>query len=262
MGWFEHAGSQIYYAASGRGEPALLLPGWGGNIDEFYPIRQALATRYRVIAADLPGSGQSQPQPREYTATYFQDDANAFLAMLDDLAGSPAHLIGFSDGGEVALLMATMRPDSVRSVIVWGAAGKLVAPPGMLEAFYQLIDDPIPPLREFSEYLKAAYGEDNARVMTRSESAALRAILESGGDLSRSRAASITCPVLVLSGEHDPFCPPPLASALVSEIPHGEFLRVPGVGHDIHTARAEWLADEVVGWLGRQKQLPPVVSTH
>jgi pimeloyl-ACP methyl ester carboxylesterase len=125
----------------------------------------------------------------------------------------------------------------------------------MLEAFSQLIDNPIPPLRDFSEYLKVTYGEDNARVMTRSESEALRAIIEAGGDLSRSRVADITCPVLVLSGEHDPFCPPPLASALASKIPHGEFIRVPDVGHDIHMARPTWLADEIVGWLQRQHAL-------
>jgi valacyclovir hydrolase len=258
MSWFEHAESRIYYETSGQGEPALLLPGWAGSIGEFEAIRQALAPHYQVIAADLPGSGRSQPQPRNYTASYFRDDAEAFLAMLDDLHTYPAHLIGFSDGGEVALLMATLCPDAVRSVVVWGAAGQLVAPPGMLEAFSQLIDNPIPPLRDFSEYLKVTYGEDNARVMTRSESEALRAIIEAGGDLSRSRAANINCPVLVLSGEHDPFCPPPLASATASEIPHGEFIRVPDVGHDIHMARPTWLADEIVGWLQRQHALAGV----
>jgi hypothetical protein len=78
-----------------------------------------------------------------------------------------------------------------------GAAGQLVAPPGMLDAFHQLMDDPIPPLRDFAEYLKATYGEDNARAMTRSESDALRAIIEAGGDISRSQAAGIDCPVLL-----------------------------------------------------------------
>jgi valacyclovir hydrolase len=251
MNWFEHENGRIYYEITGQGEPVLLLPGWGGTIGEFQVLRQALARNYQVIAADLPGSGQSQPQPRHYTPTYFRDDAQTFLAMLDDLSASPAHLLGFSDGGEVAVLMAALRPDAVRSVVAWGAAGQLVEPPGMLDAFYHLIDDPIPPLRDFSEYLKATYGEDNARVMTRTESHALRAIIEAGGDLSRSRAPSINCPVLVLSGEHDPLCPPPLASALASEIARGEFIRVPDAGHDIHSARPEWLAETVAGWLAK-----------
>jgi valacyclovir hydrolase len=249
MNWFGQGESRIYVEQSGNGETALVLPGWAGSIEEFAALRKSLSAHYRVIAADLPGSGQSSPQPREYSTTYFQDDAETFLAMLDELGAAPAHVIGFSDGGEIALLMAEMRPDSVRSVVAWGAGGQLVAPPGLLEAFYNLVDDPIPPLREFAEYLKTTYGPDNARAMTRSESTALRAIIEAGGDLSRSKAATIACPVLVLTGEHDMFCPPPLAAALVADIPRGQFIKVDGVGHNIHTERAEWLTETVTEWL-------------
>lgn len=249
MSWFEHSGSRIYHEEDGQGDTVLVLPGWAGSIDEFMLIRKSLTPHFRVIAADLPGSGRSEPQPREYTPTYFHDDAETFLALLADQDAGPAHLIGFSDGGEVALLMAATRPDAVRSVVAWGAAGQLVAPPGMLDAFYNLIDDPIPPLQDFAAYLKATYGQDNARKMTRSESNALRAIIAAGGDLSRSRATQIACPVLLLTGEHDPFCPPALVTALVDEIRHGEFTKVDSVGHDIHTARPEWLAETVTNWL-------------
>jgi pimeloyl-ACP methyl ester carboxylesterase len=249
MSWFEHGTSRIYYEEAGQGEPVLVLPGWGGTVEEFELIRTSLAPDHRVLAADLPGSGRSTPQPRDYTASYFHDDALTFLAMLDVVANAPAHLIGFSDGGEVALLMATMRPEVVASVTAWGAAGRLVAPPGMLDAFYNLVDDPIPPLKAFAEYLIATYGEDNARAMTRSEANALRAIIDAGGELSFSHASAIACPTLLLTGEHDPFCPPALVSALASDIARGEFIRVDGVGHDVHQARPEWLAQTVSDWL-------------
>jgi len=250
MSWFHNGGSGIYFEQDGAGEPVLVLPGWAGSIGEFNPIRRSLAARCRVIAADLPGSGRSGPQPREYTAGYFHDDAATFLALLTELDAMPAHLIGFSDGGETALLMAVLRPDAVRSVVAWGTAGKLVEPPGMLDAFARLVDDPIPPLRDFADYLKATYGEATARAMARSESAALRAIIEAGGDISRSMVPGIGCPVLLLTGEFDPFCPPALVAGTASEIPHSAFLAVTGVGHDIHTARPDWLADTVTGWLG------------
>jgi valacyclovir hydrolase len=249
MSYFEHGDSRIYYEQEGEGHPVLVLPGWAGSITEFAPIRRALAREWRVIVADLPGSGRSQPQPREYTASYFSDDAEAFLALLADQDALPAHLIGFSDGGEIALIMAASRPDSARSVITWGAAGQVVAPPGMLDAFYHLIDDPIPPLRDFAEYLKATYGEQNARVMTRSESMALSAIIDAGGDLSRSRAARISCPTLLITGEYDPFLPPTLVAALGDEIANSRFIRVDGVGHDVHNARPDWLATTISEWL-------------
>jgi valacyclovir hydrolase len=123
MAWFDHGDMRTYFEESGSGDPLLMLPGWGGTIDELAPLREALAPAFRVIAADVPGSGRSGPQPRTYTASYYRDDARAFLAMLDAIEASPACLVGFSDGGEYALLMATQRPDSVRSIVTWGAAG-------------------------------------------------------------------------------------------------------------------------------------------
>ncbi len=69
-----------------------------------------------------------------------------------------------------------------------GAAGQVVAPPGALDALARLVDDPIEPLKPLAAYLVEAYGADNARVMAESWAQALRAIIDSGGDVSRSRA--------------------------------------------------------------------------
>src|SRR5215475_8844445 len=164
MSWFEHGPVRIYYEDEGKGEPVLLLPGFAGRIEEFSALREALeAASYRVIAADLPGSGRSEPQPREYTASYFEDDARSFAALLQHLGTGPANLMGFSDGGEVSLLMAALTPSVARSVVTWGASGTLSDPDGHLrEAMYNVVDHPIPPLQQFREYLIATYGEANA----------------------------------------------------------------------------------------------------
>ena len=197
MAWFEHGTSRIYYEESGNGDPVLLLPGWGDRIEKHSVLREALATSYRVIAADLPGSGRSQPQPRTYTASYFEDDAHSFAALLEHLGAGPTHLIGFSDGGEDALLMAILTPGVARSVVTWGSGGKLSDPGGHLrEAMRNIVDNPIPPLQAFSQYLVATYGEANARAMTQSEASALSDIIESkDGDLSMSEGGG-ALPVL------------------------------------------------------------------
>src|SRR5262249_31392511 len=154
------------------------------------------------------GSGRSEPQPRAYTASYFEDDARSFAALLQHLETGPAHLIGFSDGGEVSLLMAALTPSVARSVVTWGASGTLSDPDGHLrEAMYNVVDHPIPPLQQFREYLIATYGEANARAMTQSEIGAVTDIIEAGGDISLSKAGNITCPVLIIVGEHDIFVP-------------------------------------------------------
>lgn len=254
MSWFEHGTSRIYYEEVGSGDPVLLLPGFAGSIEEFSTLKETLVTAsYRVIAADLPGSGRSQPQPRAYTATYYEDDARSLAALLQHLAVGPAHLMGFSDGGEVSLLMAALTPDVARSVVTWGASGTLSDPGGHLrDAMYNVVDKPIPAMQHFSEYLIATYGEANARAMTRSAVGAFGEIIKAGGDISLSKAGSIAGPVLLITGEHDFFATPALVSELAARIRTAEVLTVEGAGHEpLHSTRPEWLTQTILDWFKR-----------
>jgi valacyclovir hydrolase len=253
MAWFEHGTSRIYYEEQGSGDPVLVLPGFAGSIEEFSRLRDALvATGYRVIAADLPGSGRSQPQPRAYTATYYEEDARSFAALLQHLATGPTHLIGFSDGGMTALLLAALIPGAARSVVTWGAAGTISDPSGQLvNAMSNVVDHPIPPLQPLREYLIATYGEANARAMTQSMAAAKTAIIAAGGDVSLSKAGKITAPVLLVAGEHDFFAPPALASELAARIRKAEVLVAEGAEHNVYMDRPEWLTQTILAWLGK-----------
>lgn len=256
MTWFEHSDCSIYYEDAGNGEPILLLPGWGGSIQQFEPLRSLLASIHRVFAADLPGSGQSKPQPRHYEAGYLQTDAEAICALIESLKVGPLTLIGFSDGGEVALLVAEQRPDLVRAIATWGALGKIVEPPGMFDAMANLIDAPIPPLEGFAAYMKATYGEENARVMTRSLAEAMRGMVASGGDISWSRASEIRCPVLLIAGQHDFLATPTLVEELAERIEGGCFLLAEGAGHDVYGERPEWLQETLQTWLSSTLVMP------
>lgn len=253
MAWFEHGTSSIYYEETGSGgDPVLLLPGATDRIEHHIPLRDALAAAgYRVIAADLPGSGRSLPQPRTYTVTYYEDDARSFAALLEHLAVAPAHLLGYSDGGETALLMAALFPDVTRSIAIWGAAGVIDDPTGQLrQAFYNVVDDPIPPMKDFSQYLIATYGKDNARATTQSAAAAFTQIVEMrGGDISRSKAHNITCPALLIAGEHDPFASPALVAQLAARIKNVTVVEAKGMGHTDYYEHGEWLAQTVLDWL-------------
>ncbi len=251
MGWFEQGETRVYYRESGTGEPLLLLPGWGGSINELTPLEEALIPTFRVIAADLPGSGKSGPQPRTYTPTYYHDDAEVFLALLSALDASPAHVVGFSDGGEYALLMATLKPDAVRSIVTWGAAGSLGTNLQMADLMAAVVDNPIPPMRDFSAYVKATYGEANARVMTRSAACSFRAIMEAGGDISRKRAAEIACRILMITGEHDFLATPALVADMAGAIPRGEFREAKGASHAVHHEQPAWLTATITGWLSK-----------
>jgi pimeloyl-ACP methyl ester carboxylesterase len=251
MAWFEHGSSRIYFEAQGSGDPILLIPGFGGSIEEFSDLRDALVMAgYQVVAADLPGCGRSEPQPRAYTASYFVEDTQAFAALLQHLEIEPVHLVGFGNGGEICLLMAESMPRVVQSVVTYGTVGAINDPGGELrEAICTVVDHPILSLQRFREYLVAMYGEKQAHTMTRSVVAAWSTIItQNGGDISRSKADKIRCPVLLIAGEHDMFASPALACELASHIRTAEMLVIEGAEHFAYMDRLECLTHTILDW--------------
>jgi valacyclovir hydrolase len=249
MAWHGPPGSQLYYEDGGRGDPVLLMPGWGGSIADLGQLRRDLADGFRVVAVDLPGSGRSEPQPRHYTPSYYQDDAAVLLGLLDALGIGAAHLVGFSDGGEEALLMAALRPGCALSVFTWGAAGKISASHADLDELAGAITSPSDALAPLAAYLTDAYGTANAAIMTQTWSSAMRCMLDAGGDISRSLAAHIRCPALLVAGTYDKFCRPEETRELAEAIPRGQFAEAHGAGHEIHISHVDWLSATALRWL-------------
>jgi valacyclovir hydrolase len=253
MAWFEHGSSRIYFETQGSGDPILLIPGLFGSIEEFSDLRDSLVKAgYQVIAADLPGSGRSEPQPRAYTATFFEEDTYAFVALLQHLVSAPAHLLGFGNGGVITLLMVALIPEVARSVVTWGTAGVLNDPGGQLrEAMDNVIDHPIPSLQQFRDSLVSTYGEEQARTMTQSVVTAMSDIIKCGGELSCSKANMITCPVLLIAGENDIFAPPALACELATRIRTAEVLVAEGAEQFAYIDHSEWLVHTILDWVGK-----------
>jgi pimeloyl-ACP methyl ester carboxylesterase len=99
---------------AGAGPPVLAIHGLGATKGSFVPTVAALADRFRVLALDLPGFGDSQkPLGAAYDPGFF---ASACLGLLDALELDRVHVIGNSLGGRVALELALRRPDRVARV--------------------------------------------------------------------------------------------------------------------------------------------------
>lgn len=98
--------NQLHLEVSGpeAGPPVLLLHGWGSSAQLMQPIARALADRYRVYNLDMPGHGLS-PQPSQ--ALGIPEQAALVRALLDERIGRPAAVIGHSNGGRIALYMAS-----------------------------------------------------------------------------------------------------------------------------------------------------------
>jgi pimeloyl-ACP methyl ester carboxylesterase len=96
---------------AGVGDPVIAIHGLGATKASLLPTVAALADRFRVIALDLPGFGDSdKPLGAPYDARYF---ARAVVALLDELSLERAHLVGNSLGGRVALEVALHKPRRV-----------------------------------------------------------------------------------------------------------------------------------------------------
>ena len=252
MAWFDHGASRIYFEESGSGEPLLLLPGFSGTITTYKSLRARFAERYRVIAAELPGSGRSLPQPRTYGTDYHHRDAEAFAALLNSLGCGPSHLLGHSDGGEVALVMAAQAPERARSVMAWGAVGVVVDPDGWISAaFRNAVDAPFEGMEGYRAYLIDTYGEAKARAIVRSFADGIDAMMAAGGEIMRGTAHRITCPVLLMAGQDDAMCPPSQVQELAALIDGAAVIVAEGAGHIIHEDRPEWFVETVLDWLAQ-----------
>lgn len=239
-GWFESGATRIYYEVEGSGDSVLLLPGLTSAIDDLADLRAFLVSKgFRVIAADLPGSGKSLPQPRIYTADYYAEDAACLGRMIEELSIAPAHIVGMSDGGETALLLAATQPALVRSIFSIGAVGVLSDPKGeIVDLFQNVVDNPPEDAMGYKEYLVSRYGEENARIATQSVAAAFKEIVARGGSISRDLADKITAPVLFIAGENDPFAPRAEALAMKARILDAHLITVPGGEHAVHHSHA------------------------
>jgi pimeloyl-ACP methyl ester carboxylesterase len=109
--------SKLHIADNGAGEAVVLLHSHGMSGRQWRRLASELVSRgRRTLVPDLSGHGASPPWP-EPTPFSFQTDVEAVVELLQSIA--PAHLIGHSYGGLVALQAARITPQSVQSLAVY-----------------------------------------------------------------------------------------------------------------------------------------------
>ena len=109
---------QRNYLERGTGAPLLLLHGNGECLDYFRSQIDFFSSRYRVIALDTRGHGASPRGQAPFTIAQFAED---LLEFMDGMRLSKAHILGFSDGGNIALTFALKHPERVDKLILNGA---------------------------------------------------------------------------------------------------------------------------------------------
>jgi pimeloyl-ACP methyl ester carboxylesterase len=105
-------GVKLHYELHGSGEPLALVHGsWADAVWRF--VVRGVAERFRVLVYDRRGHSRSE---RPEAQGSFDEDGEDLAALLDALELAPAHVATNSGGGNIALRLATRRPEAFRSL--------------------------------------------------------------------------------------------------------------------------------------------------
>jgi pimeloyl-ACP methyl ester carboxylesterase len=109
---------QMHYRFEGEGETVLLLHMAVASSDEFTRVMHYLSPKYRAVAVDFLGYGESDPAPKQYKII---DHARTVISFMDGLGIKKAHVAGQFFGAEIAVELAINWPDRVDKLILAGA---------------------------------------------------------------------------------------------------------------------------------------------
>lgn len=108
-------GFEIHYVTGGEGEPLVLLPGWPETWWEYRKVMPALASRFRVVVADLRGMGGSGKPGSGYDKKTMAHDVHELVR---HLGYDKVRIAGHGIGGMVAFAYAANHPDATEKVAI------------------------------------------------------------------------------------------------------------------------------------------------
>ena len=228
----------VGFEITGEGPPLLLLHAFPFDRRLWRAATERLAAKFRVVAIDARGFGESTP-PAPFSIADLADEA---VALLDALGIPMAVVAGVSMGGYAALALADRHPARLAALalidtrsVADSPAGRrardqgiaLLRSGGAAEYIAAIPDKLLPPhappeVRSSALALAAAQPPEAIAY-------ALAAMRDRPDRTAELRA--IACPTLVMVGSDDTVTPPAESRALAAAIPDARLIEVPGFGH-------------------------------
>jgi pimeloyl-ACP methyl ester carboxylesterase len=250
----------VAYDEQGSGDTLVLLPSGAHDRHDFDELRALIANRWRTIAIDWPGHGESPPGEGPASAMHLADVVES---VVERLAPDGAIVIGNSVGGFSAARLAIRRPELVRGLVIVDGGGFAGCPPHV-RAFCALMAKPwflraIYPTFS-SLYMRARTDADrrarDTGVRTTRQDPGLRAVSELWRSFAspehdlRDQAPTIAAPTLVIWGRRDPVIPVKVGRRIAGTIP-GAQLVVLDTGHVPHTSDPDAFAQRLIPFAER-----------
>lgn len=240
-------GIRIAYRVQGAGPPLVLVMGYRLSSAAWPPgFVEALARQFTVITLDNRGTGLSDKPVHGYAIANLARDIHG---LLDELAISRIHLLGYSMGGAIAQEFVRQFPERVQSLMLCatmcGGTRATYAKPSVTRVMREI--DGLSPEQIARRIWKVTYApaylerhEALAEDQTRREIAfptplhsadlQFQAFAEFDG---ANALAQIACPTLVLTGDLDELIPPQNSAMTASLVPGARLAIIPGGGHRV-----------------------------
>jgi pimeloyl-ACP methyl ester carboxylesterase len=214
-------GVRTYYEVYGAGAPLVLLHGGLATAESWAMQVPTLAEGYRVYVPERRGHGRTPDVAGPISYETMASDPAAFL----DAAGT-AHLVGWSDGAVVGMLVALRRPELVRKVVVIGQ--------------YFNADGEVPEFRALLDYWGSALPEGLHEVYDRVSPngpehfpVVLEKLMRMWHEepaIALSELAGVHAPTLVMQGDDDAV-KVEHSAAVAATLPDAQLAVVPGTSH-------------------------------
>jgi pimeloyl-ACP methyl ester carboxylesterase len=231
------------YERTGDGPPVWILHGGLEDGRDWSWLATRLAARWTVTVPDRRGHGRTPDAPGAYSYGQMTDDV---VAAVEQLEGGPVSVVGYSDGGNVALDLAARRPDLVTRVVAISAD---VEPEGIVPSFRERLAHPDPdapplaPMRdayaEVSPDGPGHWAEFHGKVCA-------MGLTGIPGGLAALRA--VRCPTLVLAADDDVIAVEHTL-AIFGAVERAQLGILPGTSHLMAHERPDLLGDLVEAFL-------------
>ncbi len=247
--------ANIYYQSYGDGEPhrppIVLIH--GSTIDSYTDwdsITSELACRYQVFAPDCRGHGRSNNPKMSYS---FKELAEDVVAFVHAMGYERAHIIGHSNGGNVALVTLMEHPEIVQTCILQAANAYVTR---YLIEREPRVFDPDRVAREVTEWMNemiTLHSEVNGKEYWRELLWLTMKEIISEPNYSPAELARVDKPTLVIMGAEDRVnAPDEHAQYIANNIPNTELWIPEKTGHNVHHERREEWVSKVLDFLERR----------
>ncbi|MDB6060178.1 MAG: hypothetical protein JWM78_281 [Verrucomicrobiaceae bacterium] len=243
--WADVRGHSIYYEVRGSGHPLLLLHGGGASISASFSRQiDAFAATYKIIAPEQVGQGHSPDISGPLSYTEMMEDT---AALLEQLHVTDVDVVGWSDGGILALMLAVKYPHLVHSVVI---SGVNIAPDGLLDSDRSDQRNTAATSID-SEKIEVA---DNAPINEKATiDEKLRQLWASAPTITELNVAllqHLQKPVLVLTGDHD-VIKLDHTMEIYRALPQAQLSVLPNTGHATFEQRPELVNPMVLNFLAQ-----------